>query len=130
MQEYRISTFFGKERGNLVYTDTNRIVEDQSVKHAVDDVPDRPSHDQGDTDNQAGTAVLLYNLVKPPSDDDHGNDAEQAEKQLPETSSQFHPESHSFIFCKVDVKPIPENTMALPEIHGCFHKKLQCLITE
>ena len=90
-----------------------RIVEYQSVEHAVYDISRRPGQNQRQTDDKTRRHAFAYRPVKKIRNDDHGYDTKGSQKKLVE---KFPPECHAGILRKENVKPIG-HTNTLVQIH-------------
>src|ERR1039457_2409399 len=98
------------------------------VECAVNNVTYSPCKDKGNTEYQSVTDFVPGHLIEPPSDDDHSHDAEKTQEQFTKIAAQFHSEGHSFIFSKMDDKPMTGYYNILTKGHVCFYPKFQYLI--
>ena len=106
------------------------VAENKPVKGAVDDVPDCPGNDERDAEYQSVADFFPRYLIQPPADNGHCYDAKQAQEELSEITSQFHSESHSFVFREMDIKPMTGDGNVLTQGHMCFHPDFQDLIKD
>ena len=119
-----VAAFGGKYFGNAVYA----VGKNEAVEGAVNDVSERAGKDEGDAGDKAARRFFMQKADEIPTDECQRNDAEQAQRDLSVLAAECHSEGHSFIFGEVEAKPITEDKMLLPEVHGGFYPNLEDLV--
>ena len=80
-----------------------RVVENESVKKAVDDVPCGSGHDEAQAHNESHRSVSADFPTDIPSDGADSNNPEECEKEFP--SPDFPAESHSVVLDENQLEP-------------------------
>ena len=71
------------------------FVEDQSVKHAVDDIAHGTGKDQRHAKDQSRVYLFLDQLAQVPANGNHGNDPENGKHRLAPLARNIEPEGHA-----------------------------------
>ncbi len=106
------------------------MIENKTVEGAVDDISHRPGHDQGKADDQPGMRGFFPQAVNIITDDDDGDDPENAQDKLAGSASEGEPESHAFIFRKVQDEPAIEYMYFLAHGQMGFDPDFQRLVSD
>lgn len=108
LQERGISALFRKQGGDLVQAS----VEYYAVEHTVDDVSECATANHRESEQHARRGMVFEQSGDVPSDTAHGNNAEEAQEQLPELSvAEFHAERHAVVFHKQKPEPVEHDNL-------------------
>src|SRR6476620_3707863 len=81
------------------------VIENDSVKNRIDDVPESARKNECNCNNQIIRAVFFDRIPKPIANRCNGDKPEKCEKQFAIRARNFGSPSHTFIFNKQDFEP-------------------------
>ena len=124
VEEFSVTHAPGYE---LCRVGVGRVVEDESVEEAVDDVACGSCHDECEADDIACGATAHDFSPDEPADDADGDETEEGEDEF--ASEEFPSECHSVILDESDVEPGSDFDM-LTEQHACLDRNLDDLVDD
>ena len=122
VKEFSVSVSVGLKVCDL---GKGRVVEDESVEEAVDDVACRSCRDKGEADYIASWSSALNLAVDKPSDEAYSDDAEEGEEEF--ASPEFPSECHTVVLDENETEPAGDFD-ALSQIHARLDTDLDNLV--
>src|SRR5262245_23662325 len=108
MQESCIT--LGRKKSGCILEIGITVVEDEAVKHAVDQVANGPGINQGSTNDKTLVISLLNNSLQIKCSENHGEKTKQRESHLTQVSTELPPIGHALIFNKMKPEPASHHT--------------------
>ena len=104
-----------------------RVVEDESVEEAIDDVACRPCRNQREAHDVPRRSSALDFTIDEPANQAHCHDAEEGEEEF--ASPQFPTERHAVVLHKDEAEPTGDFN-ALSQIHARLDTDLDDLVND
>lgn len=103
MQKTAIASFGWKYPGHFMKGAFGKY---HPVKSTVNNISKSTGKNQGNAQHKSGGFFPLGDFHEVPSDGNDGNDSEKTQQHFAEIAAKLHPEGHTFIFSKMEDKPI------------------------
>ena len=106
------------------------LAEKQSIKCAVENIPNGAGKDKRQADNEAIAGFVTAYAVQKVGNQYYSNNAEDTQEQFAIIACKLHSESHSVVFGKVNDEPVSRNVKLLTERHVQLYPEFQRLVEE
>ena len=106
------------------------VMEDLSVKHAVDDVAEGTCGNEGEAEQHAELGVFLCETEKQKDQCDDRYDPECAKQGLHQTAAAHPTEGHAWILDEEQLEPVAQHRDFLTKGHVSLYPDLQDLIKQ